>query len=107
QHRVTARVGDVLGLDLVLAALRCRGDVARHATGVATGLGRVRHVARLQVGEGRAVGDDVLQRLEVRVVDGRVVDVAQDAVRDRVPDLRRRVARGPEAVLAREVEVRR
>ena len=47
QHRVMARVGDVLGLDLVLAALRCRGDVARHATGVATGLGRVRHVARL------------------------------------------------------------
>jgi hypothetical protein len=50
-------------------------------------------------------GDDVLQRLDVRVVDRRVVDVAEHAVRDREPHLRRRVACGAEAVLARQVEV--
>ena len=106
QHRVPVRVGDVPGLDPVAPALRRRRDLADHASGVVNRPHGVGHVARLQVGEGRSVGDDVLERLEVRVVDGRVVDVAQDAVRDRVPDLRARVPRGAEAVLAREVEVR-
>ena len=69
-------------------------------------LHRVGHVPRLQVGERGAVGDDVLEGLDVGVVDRRVVDVAEDAVRDRVPDLRSPVAGGAEAVLAREAEVR-
>ena len=66
----------------------------------------VGHVARLQVGERAAVGHDVLQRLDVGVVDRRVVDVGQHSSGDRVPDLRRRVACRAQAVLAREVEVR-
>ncbi len=106
EDRVPVRVGDVLGLDPILAAPRRRRDLARHAAGVALRLHRVAHVARLQVGERGAVGDDVLERLDVRVVDRRVVDVAQDAVRNRVPDLRGRVAGGAEAVLPREAEVR-
>ena len=105
EHRVPGGVGDVLGLDPVLAALRRRRDGARHAGRVGLRLHRVGHVARLQVGERRPVGDDVLERLDVRVVDRRVVDVAEHAVRDRVPDLRGRVAGGAEAVLARQAEV--
>ncbi len=103
--RVANRIGEVVGLDLVLAALCGRRDAAFHTACVERPDG-VRHVAGLQVGERGAVGDDVLQRLDVRVVDGRVVDVAEDAVRDRVPDLGGRVAGGSEAVLARQVEVR-
>ena len=73
EHRVPARVGDVVGDDPVFAALRGRHDPTRHAAGVRRSLGHVGHVARLQVGEGRAVADHVLQRLDVGVVDGRVV----------------------------------
>ena len=106
QHGVPARVGDVVGLDAVLAVLVRRGDLAGHPAGVVHGLHRVRHVAGLEVGEGRAVRDDVLEGLDVGVVDGRVVDVAEDAAGDRVPDLRRRVPRRAQAVLAGQVEVR-
>ena len=106
EHRVAAGVGHVVGLDPVLAVPRSRDHGARHAAGVGMRLHRVGHVPRLQVGERGAVGDDVLERLDVGVVDRRVVDVAEDAVRDRVPDLRGPVAGGAEAVLAREAEVR-
>ena len=107
QHRVPARVGDVLRLNLVLAALRRRRDRTCHAACLGQRVDAVRRVARLEVGERLAVGDDVLERLEVRVVDRRVVDVAQDAVRDRVPHLRRRVARSAETVFPCKVEVRK
>ena len=106
EHRVAARVGQVVGDDPVLAALRGRRDPACHPAGVGQRLRRVRRVPRLQVGERRAVAHLVLQRLDVSVVDRRVVRVAEDAVRDRVPDLRGPVTRGAQAVLAREVEVR-
>ena len=105
QQRVPRRVGDVLGGDLVLAALGGRRDPAAHASaagGRGDGVGRV---AALDVGERLAVGDDVPQRLDVGVVDRRVVDVTQDAACDGEPDLGGRVPRGAEAVLAREVEV--
>ena len=107
QHRVAARVGDVVGRDPILAALGRGRHPAGHASGVGQRLGRVGHVARLEVSKGRPVAHLVLQRLDVGVVDRRVIRVAQDAVRDRVPDLRGRVARGAEAVLAREIEVRK
>ena len=106
QDRVPARVGDVGGLDAVQAVLVRRGHLAGHPAGVGHGLHRVRHVAGLEVGEGRAVRDDVLKGFDVGVVDGRVVDVAQDPARDRVPDLRRRVPGRAQAVLAGQVEVR-
>ena len=105
QHRVPGRIGEVLRLDPVLAALGSCGHPAGHATCLGNRLDGVGHVARLEVGERRAVGDDVLERLDVRVVDRRVVDVAEDAVRDRVPDLGGRVAGGAEAVLTRQAEV--
>ena len=104
QDRVGARVGHVVGDDPVLPARRRARDPAGHAAAVQRP-DRRGHVPRLEIREGRAVGDDVLERLDVRVVDRRVVDVAQHAVRDREPHLRRRVARGAQAVLAREVEV--
>ncbi len=106
QHRVAGRIGEVLRLDPVLAALRRRSHPAGHAAGLGNCLDGVGHVTRLEVGERRTVGDDVLERLDVRVVDGRVVDVAEDAVRDRVPDLGGRVAGGAETVLSRQAEVR-
>ena len=105
QDRVGVRVGDVVRDNRVPPARGHARDPTRHA-GAVQRLGRRGHVSRLKVRERGAVGDDVLQRLDVRVVDRRVVDVAQHAVRDREPHLRRRIARGPEAVLAREVEVR-
>ncbi len=105
EHGRAAWVGEVIGDDPVAAALRRRRDPARQRA-VVEGAHRVGHIAGLEVGERRAVGDDVLQRLVLgRVVRG-VVDVAEHAVGDREPDLRRPVARGADAVLAREVEVR-
>ena len=105
QDRVRGRVGDVVRDDPVLAARGRARDLAGHAAPVERPDGRG-HVPRLEVGERRAVGDDVLQGLDVRVVDRRVVDVAQHAAGDGEPHLRGGVARGAEAVLAREVEVR-
>ncbi len=104
QHGVPRRIGDVGGDQLVPMASAGRGHRAGHAGGV--GRHGVGHVAGLQIGEGRAVGDDVLQRLHVRVVDRRLVHVGEHAASDRVPDLGRGVARGAEAVLAGQVEVR-
>ena len=106
QDGVPARVGHVGGLDAVQAVLVRRGHLAGHPAGVGHGLHRVRHVTGLEVGEGRAVRDDVLERLDVGVVDGRVVDVAEDPAGDRVPDLRLGVPSGAQAVLAGQVEVR-
>ena len=104
QHRVPGRVGDVGGDQPVAVAGVAGGHRAGHAGGV--GRHRVGHVAGLQVGEGGAVGHDVLQGGDVRVVDGRLVHVGQDAAGHRVPDLRAGVARGADAVLAGQVEVR-
>ncbi len=61
---VLRRVGQEVRDELVLAALRCRGHAARHPTRVERAH-RVGHVTRLEIGEGRAVGDDELQRLAV------------------------------------------
>ena len=103
--RLAPRIGHVVGDDLVAAALGGARDAATQRALVER-LHRVGHVARLEVGERPAVGHDVLQRLDVGVVVGGEVDVAEDAVGDRVPDLRAAVARRADAVLAREVEVR-
>ena len=105
QERVRGGIGDVVGHDPVPPTRRGRRDTAAHSRSSVQRLDRVRGVAALNIGEGRTVGDDVAQRLDVRVVDRRVVDVAQHAARDREPDLRRRVARRPQAVLAGEVEM--
>ena len=101
---VPARVGEVVGDQRVLAVLGGAGDPAGHP-GVVESADGVGRVAGLQVGERRAVGDDVLQGLDVGVVDRRVVDVGQHAVRDGEPHLRRGVAGGAETVLAGQVEV--
>ncbi len=106
QQGVACGVGDVVGGELPLAVPGGCRNATRHASAAGKRCDRVRRVAPLHVGERRAVGDDVPQRLDVRVVDRRVVDVAEDAAGHRVPDLRGRVPRGAEAVLAREVEVR-
>ena len=103
EHGVAGRVGDVGGDDLVAVLGVGRGDRAGHAGGV--GRHRVGHVPRLQVGERGPVGHDVLQRADVRVVDGRLVDVRQHSARHRVPDLRPRPGGRAHAVLAGQVEV--
>ena len=105
EDRRARRVGRVVGDDLVAPALGRRGHAACQRAVVGR-LDRVGGVARLQVGEARSVADEVLQRLDVGVVVGREVDVAEHAVGDREPHLRGRVARRAHAVLAREVEVR-
>ena len=102
---VPGRVSDVVGHELVGAALGRARDPADHAAGVKGGHRR-RHVPVLQVGEGAAVGHDELQRLDVRVVDRRIRNVAQDTAGHRVPDLRRRSAGRADAILARQIEVR-
>ena len=106
QQRVPVRIGDVLGANLVPAALPGRSHLTRHPTAVARSSHRVGHVARLQVSEARPVRDDVLQRLDIRVVHGRVVDVAQHPTRDREPHPRGRVARRPQTILPRKIEMR-
>ena len=105
QHGRPARVGHVVGDDAVAAAPGGRGDAAGERTLVERAH-RVGHVARLQVGERLPVRDHELERLVVGVVVGGEVDVAEHAVGDREPDLRAAVAGGPDAVLAREIEVR-
>ena len=104
-HAVASRIGDVLGEDAIPAAPGGAGHEAGH-TALVRRPDRVGRVPRLEVGEGGAVGDDVLERLHVGVVDGRAVDVGEDAVGHREPDLRGLVARGANAVLPRQVEVR-
>ena len=104
EHRVPGRVGDIVGLQAVLPALRRADHPARHP-GRVEGPDRVRHVATLEVGEGGPIGHDVLERLDVRVVDRRVVDVRQDAVGDGEPGLRGPIPGGPQAILAGEVEM--
>src|SRR5262245_44857580 len=100
-------IGDSNGIghDLILATLGHRRHAALHPTGIECSHA-VGHVAALQVCEGRAVSDDVLERLDIRRVHGGVVHVTQDSVRDRVPDLRRRIARGTQAVLPGKTEMR-
>jgi hypothetical protein len=93
QHGGAVRVGEVVGDDPVAAALRGAGDAAGHPARVERPHG-VGHVAGLEVGEGAAVGDHVLQRLDVGVVDGRVVDVGQHTVLERQPYLASGVVRG-------------
>ena len=105
QHRVARRIGDVGGDEAVAVARTGGGHGAGHAGRI--GRHRVGHVTRLQIGERRAVGDDVLQGAHVRVVDRRLVDIGEHAVGDRVPDLGAGVAGGADAVLASQVEVRR
>ena len=78
-------------------------DRARHARRV--GDDAVGHVARLQIGEGRAVGDDVLEGVDVGGVHVGPVGVRQDAVGHREPDAGGGVARRADAVLAGKVEV--
>ena len=103
EHGVPGGIGDVGGDDLVAVPGVGRGHRAGHAGGV--GRHRVGHVPGLQVGEGGPVGDDVLQRADVRVVDGRLVGVRQHSARHRVPDLRPRPGRRAHAILAGQVEV--
>jgi hypothetical protein len=105
QHGGPAGVGQVVGDDAVAAAPGGRRHPARQGA-VVERADRVGHIARLEVGERRAVGHDVLERLVLGVVVRRVVDVAQHAVGDREPHLRGAVARRADAVLAREIEVR-
>ena len=105
QHRRPGGIGDIVGDDPVAAAPGCRGDAAGERTLVERP-DRVGHVARLQVGERAPVRHDELEGLVVgRVVRGEV-DVAEHPVGNGEPDLRAPVAGGPDAVLARQVEVR-
>src|SRR6185437_16643907 len=85
QHGVAGRVGDVGGNQPVAVGRVGRGDGAGHAGRV--GGDGVGHVTGLQVGERRPVGDDVLQRAHVGVVDGGLVDVGEHPVGHGVPDL--------------------
>ncbi len=103
EHRVAGGIGDV-GRDQLVAVCGARGgDGAAHAGRIGRhGVGRV---AGLQVGEGRSVGHDVLQGLDIGVVHRRLVDVGEHPVGDGEPDLRGGVARGADAVLAGGVEV--
>ena len=105
QHGVAGRVGDVGG-DQPEAVLGVGGG---HGAGHAGRIGgdRVGHVTGLQVGERGAVGDDVLQRAHVGVVDGGLVDVGEHPVGHGVPDLGSLVRRRAQAVLPGQVEVRR
>ena len=59
----------------------------------------VGRVARLEVGERRAVGDDEFEAAAVRHVDARVVDLGQRALREGVPDLGVRGRGGADALL--------
>ena len=102
---IPRRIGQVVSRDAIAPALGGADDSAFECRGIGR-LDRVVHVARLQVGEALTVRDDELHRLDVRVVDSWVVDVAQDAVGDREPDLRGRVPSGAEAILPSEIEVR-
>src|SRR5260370_32212807 len=99
-------MGEVIGHDLVAAALRDARGAAVEGPGV-KGLDGVGRVPALQVGEGLAVRYDELKSFDVGVVGGWKVDVAQHAVGHRVPDLRSRVACSAEAVLASKVEMRK
>ena len=103
KDRVAGRVSQIRGPDRVVMC----GAGGDHRAGHPRGVGQhpVGHVASLQVGEAVAVGDHVLERVNVGGVDRGPVDVGQDAVGDREPHLRGGVASRPHAVLAGQVEV--
>ena len=102
EHRVAGRVRDVGRHQLIAVGRAGRGDRAAHPGRI--GRHRVREIARLQVGERRAIGHHILQRLDVGVVDRRLVHIGQHAIGDGEPHLRGGVAGGAHAVLAGQVE---
>ena len=95
-------VGQVAGGQSVMVRRAGGHDGALHAGGV--GVHGVGGVALLQVGERPPVGDHVLHRLDVRVVDGRFVDVGQHAPGHGEPDLGPGAAGRADALLAGQVE---
>src|SRR6266516_3489896 len=62
-------------------------------------------IACLQVGEGAAICNDILKSLDVSIVYGGVVDIAEDSIGNREPDFGGRIASGAKTILACEVEV--
>ena len=98
------RVGDVVRDDLEPVLGVGARHLAHHAAAI-RGADRVGHVPLLQVGEGLPVGDDVLQRVDVRALDRRIVRIGQHAVGHREPHLRGGVPRGAEAVFAGHVQI--
>ena len=91
-------VGHVGLGDDVLAGLRAV-DLPVHQALRIEQLDPVDGGGAFEIGEGAAVADDELGVSGARRVDARVVDLAQLAVAQRVPDLAPRAACGSEAVL--------
>ncbi len=85
-HRIVVRVGQVVGSNAILTAPGGGRHTAVKCMRVES-LHRVGGVARLQVGEGAAVCDDVLEGFDVGIVCGRIVDIAEDTIGNREPDL--------------------
>src|SRR5260370_35695387 len=99
-------MGEVIGRDLVAAALRDARGAAVERPGV-KGLDGVGRVPALQVGEGLAVRYDELKSFDVGVVGGWEEEVAQHAVGHPVPDLRKRVGCSAQAVLSSKGQIRK
>ena len=105
-QRVLTRIGQVVSYDAILSAFGgCRYLAVQGVRILAERLHGIGSIARLQIGEGTAICDDILESLDVSIVNGGVVDIAEDPICNGEPDFGGRIASGAKTILACEVEV--
>ena len=105
-QRVLIRIGQVVSYDAILSAFGgCRYLAVKGVRILAERLHGIGSIARLQIGEGTAICDDILESLDVSIVNGGVVDIAEDPICNGEPDFGGRIASGAKTILACEVEV--
>ena len=105
-QRVPIRIGQVVSYDAILSAFGgCRYLAVKGVRILAERLHGIGGIACLQVGEGAAICNDILKSLDVSIVYGGVVDIAEDSIGNREPDFGGRIASGAKTILACEVEV--
>ncbi len=65
--------------------------IVKHSRGI-------RSISDLQIGEGAAIGHNVLKRCDIRIVESGVVPIAQHAVCQRKPDFGNSIAGSAQTV---------
>src|SRR2546423_457380 len=105
-HRFPIRIGQVVSYDAILSAFGgCRYLAVKGVRILAERLHGIGSIARLQIGEGTAICDDILESLDVSIVNSGALDIAENPICNGEPDFGGRIASGAKTILACEVEV--